>query len=140
MRTSQALLAVFSREVGMPASRLALLRLLAIAHPQGLGVMRMAREMGINAAAVTRSIRQLENARLVAVRPHPADARRKIVCLTADGLHTFERLHERGHRLEASLGADVSQADVETAMRVLARLRTAIEALREATLAPVAED
>ena len=135
MRTSQALLAVFSREVGMPASRLAPLRLLAIAHPGGLGVMRMAREMGINAAAVTRTVRHLDDAGLVVVRPHPNDARRKMVSLTAKGVRTAERLHGRGHQLEESLGAGVPREELATTLRVLTRVRTAIEALRDEPIA-----
>ncbi len=131
MRTSQALVTLFSRQTGMPASRLALLRLLAIAHPDGLGVVRMAREVGIDAAAVTRSVRQLEEDGLVGIRPHPRDARRKLVGLTADGLQIARRLHVRGHQLEESLGADVSREDVATAVRVLGRLRAAVEAVRD---------
>lgn len=132
MRTSQALVALFSRQTGVPASRLALVRLLAIANPDGLGVMRMSRELGIDGAAVTRSVRQLGEDGLVAVRPHPSDARRKLVGLTADGLRMAQQLHERGHRLEGALGADVSRADVATAVRVLGRLRAALEgALRD---------
>ncbi len=130
MRTSQALLAVFSRQVGMPASRLALLRLLAIAHPAGLGVTRMAREMGINAAAVTRAVKDLERERLVAIRADPSDARRRIARLTPAGLRAFHTLHERGHDLEKAVAIEVPEQDVETATRVLTRLRAAIEALR----------
>ena len=43
MRTHQALLNVFSREVGMPAARLSLMRLLAIGYHEKLGVMQIAR-------------------------------------------------------------------------------------------------
>ena len=56
MRTHQALLNVFSREVGMPAARLSLMRLLAICHHEKLGVMQIARRLGIDAAAVTRQV------------------------------------------------------------------------------------
>ncbi len=129
MRTSQALLAVFSRQVGMPASRLALLRLLAIAGEDGLGVMRMAREMGVNPAAITRSIKDLERAGLVAVTPDATDARRKAARLTAAGVRTFQRLHDRGHQFESALAGDVSAQDVATTVRVLARLRGRIETI-----------
>ncbi len=135
MRTSQAMVAVFAQEVGMPASRLALLRLLAIIHPSPAGVVALARELGVDGAAVTRSIKQLEADRLVTVRADPADGRRKRVTLTANGLRTFERLHDRGHQLEESLAGDVSQADVATAVRVLGRLRGAIESVRRRPLA-----
>ncbi len=132
MRTSQVLLAVFSRQVGMPASRLALLRLLAIAGEQGLGVMRIAREMGVNAAAITRAVKDLERAGLVIVKPDATDARRKTARLTGAGLRTFERLHDRGHEFESALAGDVSEQDVATTVRVLARLRARIEAIADA--------
>ncbi len=141
MRTSQALLAVFSREVGMPASRLALLRLLAIAGPPGRGVMRMARDLGVNPAAVTRAVQDLRASGLVAVSADPADARRKTARLTEAGLGAFQRVHDRGHQFEHALAGDVSAQDIATTMRVLARLRARIEALaggaESQTAAPV---
>ncbi len=130
MRTSQAVLAVFSREVGMPASRLALLRLLAIAHPRPAGVVQLAEAAGVDPAAVTRSLKELEARRLVSVRPDPSDGRRKRVGLTRGGLRAFGRLHDRGHEFEALLGRDVPAADIETAVVVLGRLRAAIEHVR----------
>ncbi len=130
MRTSQAVFAVFSREVGIPASRLALLRLLAVVHPGGAGVVQLAQEMGVDAAFVTRSVQRLAADRLVSVRADPSDGRRKQVSLTAAGIRAFERLHERGHRLEAQVAGEVSAADIENAIRVLGRLRAAIESMR----------
>jgi hypothetical protein len=57
MRTRQAALNVFSHQVGMPAARLALMRLLAICHPEAVGIMWIARQLGIDAAAVTRQVK-----------------------------------------------------------------------------------
>ena len=48
VRTHQVLMTGFSREVGMPASRFALMRILA--NNEGVGVMALARQLGINAA------------------------------------------------------------------------------------------
>lgn len=136
MRTSQAVLAVFSREVGIPASRLALLRLLAIAHPGAVGVVDLAEGLGVDAAAVTRSVQRLAADRLVVVRADPSDGRRKRVSLTSTGLRAFQRLHERGHQLEALLAGEVSAVDVESAVRVLGRLRAAVESLRTKGVKP----
>jgi DNA-binding MarR family transcriptional regulator len=130
MRTSQALVAVFSRQVGMPSSRVALLRLLAIAGPGGVGVMTLAREAGVNAAAITRQVQALEGEQLVARRVDPRDARRHSVVLTSKGLRTFRDLHERGHAFEQALRADVPAEDIATATRVLGHLRAMIERLR----------
>ena len=59
MRTHQAVLNVFSRKVGMPAAQLTLMRLLAICHPEAVGIMEIARQLGINAAAVSRQVKAM---------------------------------------------------------------------------------
>ena len=130
MRTSQALVSVFSRQVGMPSSRLALLRLLAIAHPRRIGVMALARELGVNAAAVTRQVQGLEAEQLLTRTEDPLDARRSSLTLTPKGLRVFGELHARGHELERQLRANVTDDELAVATRVLGQLRRSIEALR----------
>ncbi len=130
MRTSQALISVFSRQVGLQASRLALLRQIAIAGPGGLGVISIARRLGINPAAVTRQTREMEDDGLLARRRDANDARRSYVRLTPKGRRLFSELHERGHALERTLGNEISAEDIATTTRVLTRLRKAIEGLR----------
>jgi DNA-binding MarR family transcriptional regulator len=130
MRTQQALLNVFSREVGMPAARLALMRLLAICRPEQIGIMEIGRRLGINAAAVTRQVKAMEAERLVERHAHPRDARRSHVTLTAEGLRIFERLHERAHTFERAISAVVSADDMAAAVRVLTHVRGALEELR----------
>lgn len=114
----------------MPGSRVAILRLLALAHPAGLGVMELARRMGINAAAVTRHATELEQRRLLVRKPDQHDGRRSSLTLTARGLRVFRELHDRGHELERSLLGDVTDEEIAIAVRVLGRLRSAIEELQ----------
>jgi DNA-binding MarR family transcriptional regulator len=130
MRTHQAMLAVFSREVGIPASRLALMRLLAVASPERLGIMEIARHLGVNAAAVTRQVQELEKERLVVRRADPKDKRRVGVQLSANGHKIFERLHERSHKLERSLVATISPEEMRIAAKVLESVRGVLDALR----------
>jgi DNA-binding MarR family transcriptional regulator len=130
MRAHHALLNVFSRQVGMPAARLALMRLLAISHPEALGIMDMARRLGINAAAVTRQVKEMEREHLVDRLADDRDARRNHVKLTADGLRIFQQLHERAHEFERGLSALIDPEAIATTARVLVRLRTALEELR----------
>ena len=73
MRTHQALLNVFSREVGMPAARLSLMRILAIGYHEKLGIMQIARRLGIDAAAVTRQVQAMEAMALSSVLLIPRD-------------------------------------------------------------------
>lgn len=130
MRTHQVLLSVFSRQVGMPASRLALLRLLENCRPNELGILDIARRLGINAAAVTRQVKEMEEEHLVTRRGDPQDGRRSYVRLTADGRREFEEVHERGHEFERSLTDGIGEDDISTATRVLVQLRTALDGLR----------
>jgi len=129
MRTQQAVINVFSRQVGMPAARLALMRLLASCHPQAVGIMWIARQLGVNAAAVTRQVKAMENERLVERRPDARDGRRIPVKLTADGRNLFLQLHERAHTFERALGIAVSAEDLAATVRVLGHVRAALEAL-----------
>ena len=92
MRTHQALLNVFSREVGMPAARLSLMRLLAIGHHEKLGVMQIARRLGIDAAAVTRQVQAMDAHGLVERIADPTDDRRSFVRLTPEGAVSYTHL------------------------------------------------
>lgn len=129
MRTQQAVINVFSRQVGMPAARLALMRLLASCHPQAVGIMWIARQLGVNAAAVTRQVKAMENERLVERRPDARDGRRIHVKLTADGANLFLQLHERAHTFERALGTAVSAEDLAATVRVLGQVRAVLKAL-----------
>jgi MarR family transcriptional regulator for hemolysin len=129
IRTYQVLMTGFSREIGIPASRLAVLRSLAITEG-GAGVMDIARSLGINAAAVTRQIQDLERERLIQRRSDPKDGRRTHVSLSPKGRKLFEEIHERSHALERSLAAAISADEMATAATVLAKLRAFIEGLR----------
>lgn len=130
MRLHQALLAVFSREVGLAASRLSLLRTLAIAGPSGIGVMALARQLGVDAAAVSRQVAALEREGLIERRADPRDARRSALRLAARGVRAFEAVHDRAHEFERSLTSVVSEEELEAAARVLARVREVVEARR----------
>lgn len=130
MRTYQVLLNVFPRQIGMPAARLALLRLLVKSRPKDLGVLEISRILEINAAAVTRQVQEMEKQRLVTRRGDPKDGRRSNVHLTAKGLEVFEEAHDRIHEFEMQFAAQVKAADIATAATVLFQLRSTLEGLR----------
>ncbi len=127
VRTNQALINGFSRIVGMPASRLVLMRELANASPDGIGVLEIARQLGINAAAITRLVKEMDGQGLIKRRADGRDARRSYITLSAKGTRTFEQLHARGHELEQSLAAAISAEDVAVAVKVLGVVRTSLE-------------
>jgi DNA-binding MarR family transcriptional regulator len=122
LRTHQALMAGFSQKVGMPASRYTLLRLLALTDTD-IGVMELARQLGINAAAVTRQVKEMEREGLVLKQADPLDNRRHTVILSAHGSTVFEVMHERSHALERELAAVISPAELLVTMATLKKLR-----------------
>lgn len=128
VRTHQTLVAGFSRKIGHPAARIAVMRRLATA-PEPVGVMDLARSLGVNAAAVTRQIQEMETQGLVERLDDPSDGRRSRLCLSPRGMQVFGTLHERSHALETAFAAAVGPDKVRTAVEVLTQLREFLEAL-----------
>lgn len=132
VRTHQTLVAGFSRKIGQPAARIALMRLLATAS-EPVGIMDLARSLGVNAAAVTRQIKELEAQGLVERCDDPQDGRRSWLRLSAQGMQLFMTLHERSHALERTFAAAVGPDKVRTALEVLTQLREFLEAFPNET-------
>jgi DNA-binding MarR family transcriptional regulator len=130
VRTQQALMSAFSRAMGMPASRFAVMRALAGAPSGDLGVMELATQLGINAAAVTRQIKDMEGEHLVRRRADAKDGRRTYVSLSAKGAKLFEQLHRRSHDLERALVAAIGAEKMAVAADVLAQLRNFVGSLK----------
>ncbi len=126
-RTQQAMLSVIPRIIGISSSRLALLRLLAVENSKEAGVMEIARRLGINAAAVTRLVREMEDLSWVKRRSDSQDGRRNYVSLTPKGRQAFRKIHERMHAFEHMMGETLDAKDVQATVRVLAALRDALE-------------
>jgi DNA-binding MarR family transcriptional regulator len=126
VRAYQTLVAVFARRTGMPAARFGLLRLLAVTEGDR-GVMDLARQLGVNPAAVTRQVQELEREGLVRRRADRRDRRRSHVDLSPKGRRVFAEIHARTHELERSLVAVLGEEEMRRAARVLGRLRVAVE-------------
>jgi DNA-binding MarR family transcriptional regulator len=124
-RTHQAVSNAFTRCVGAPASRIGLLRLLAVRQGQ-LGTNQLARRLNVDAAGVTRQVKEMEAAGLVTRTPHATDGRRTVVQLTRSGLEAFRAIHDHGHGYERALAAEVSKRDIATARRVLRAMREVV--------------
>jgi len=126
VRTHQVLMAGFSRGVGVPAARFALMRLLLNAD-RDIGIMDLARQLGINAAAVTRQVQEMESEGLVRRRPDPRDKRRHYLKLTPKGLRLFGQIHDRTHELERKLSAVITAEEMAACTQTLAKLRALVE-------------
>jgi len=126
LRTYQVLMAGFARHTGMPASRFALMRLLALSE-RGIGLAELARRLGINPAAVTRQVQELEAGHLVKRRADARDGRRSYVTLSPKGRRLFEEIHQRTHELERSLSSALGTEEMDSAAATLANLRAFLE-------------
>ena len=91
--------------------------------------MWIARQLGVNASAITRQMKTMEIERLVERCADAQDGRRSRVKLTDEGLEFFQHVHERAHDFEEALSNAASAEDMAATVRVLTHLRTALEAL-----------
>jgi len=126
VRTYQVVMAAFSRRVGVPTSRLAVMRLL-IHGGQGVGIMELAKQLGIHPAAVTRQVQDLERDGLAQRSEDARDGRRSYVKLSAKGKKAFEGIHDRSQELEQLLSKVISDDEARQAGAVLKKLREFIE-------------
>jgi DNA-binding MarR family transcriptional regulator len=113
----------------MPSSRFSLMRLLALSEGD-VGITDLARRLGINPAAVTRQVQELERERLVLRRADRRDGRRSHVRLSPKGRRLFGKIHERIHELERSLSSELGADEMRSAASVLGELRTVIDRSR----------
>jgi DNA-binding MarR family transcriptional regulator len=91
--------------------------------------MDIARQLGVNASAITRQLNDMEKSGLVLRAAHAQDSRRSHARLSAKGLRMFEEMHQRSHKLEQALAKSIGHAEMTAAADVLARLRSFIETL-----------
>ena len=129
-RTYQVLMSGFARKTGMPASRFALMRLLAGAGGD-IGITALSRQLEINPAAVTRQVQDLESEGLIRRHPDSRDARRSYIRLSPKGRKLFEKIHRRTHELERSISSVLGAEEMRGAALVLARLRAFVEGAAE---------
>jgi DNA-binding MarR family transcriptional regulator len=97
VRTHQALIGAFSLEVGMSAARMLVLRQVQDVEDGSMGVVDLARSLGVTPAIVTRQVQELVAEGLLRRRNASRDRRRTQIHLTARGRRAYERLHERAH-------------------------------------------
>ncbi|MCW2800995.1 MAG: hypothetical protein JWQ70_2467 [Aeromicrobium sp.] len=84
-------------------------RLLFEIGRDGLGVRELRERLGLDSGYVSRLLRRLEDEGLVEVRPDPADARRRVVRLTPDGMVAHRDLDDRSEELARRLVEPMSE-------------------------------
>jgi DNA-binding MarR family transcriptional regulator len=125
-RTHQAMLAGLSRVAGMPLTRLGILRGVGVSGERGMGIVELARSLGLDAAAITRQVAAMEREGLLQRSGDPSDKRRVCVRLSGKGRDAFGVLHSQIHAYEEQLVSGISSEDLVTALRVLEVVRVAI--------------
>jgi DNA-binding MarR family transcriptional regulator len=108
------------------------LRLLGTLHEHGPAIMReIGRELGVSPRNMTAMVDTLEQARLVARRPHPSDRRATLIELTPDGAGTVEK--HFGPRLDAiaEIFASFSVQEQQAFYTALCRVLEAMRPLRD---------
>ena len=123
LKTYQVLMNGVSKILGITSAQFSLMRLLALSETN-VGVMDLSRQLGINAAAVTRQVKELEKNGLIRRRADPRDARRSYIRLSPKGERLFQDAHDRAHRLEWSIASAVGAEEMTHAAQVLVKLRT----------------
>jgi len=130
VRSHQALIGSFSLEVGMSAARMLVLRQIQDVEDGSMGVVDLARSLGVTPAIVTRQVQELEAIGLLRRRSDSKDRRRSQLHLTGRGRRAFVRLYERANGLQTRVLDGLRDKETTTACHALSSLRMAIETQR----------
>ena len=115
-----------SEVLGVSGAQFEVLRQMALAGGRTT-TSALARELGVDPAAVTRLVAGLEELGLVTREEDERDGRRRPVVLTSAGRDFVVSMHAQLHEREAALEASLDEASVATAMQVLQTVRSVID-------------
>lgn len=124
--TYRQLVKELATRTGMSGAQFELMRGLALAGGRATSAA-LARDLGVDPAAVTRLVTGLQTAGLVARESDAGDGRRRPVVLTDQGRRLMVDLHARLHDREAALTEALDEQSIATAMQVLQTIRTALD-------------
>ena len=123
LHVHQALMNLFSREVGISPAKLKLFHEFLHDDDQGgIGLSDLALRLGVTPALVTRQVQELESEGLLERRLDPRDGRRSYIHLSEKGKTEIIKIHERAHQFETALLEGMNPNDVAVAVGVLSNL------------------
>jgi len=120
-RTYWHIMKTADRRIGMPRAQAHVLGHVAAAGE--IGQTDLQRRLGVDGAAITRQVKQLEAAGLVSRRPDPADNRVTLVALTPYGRERMAAVAARAAAFVRDCMAGIPSEDIAAAARVLTRMR-----------------
>lgn len=109
-------------EAGVRVERAGYQVLRAVAEKPSVRIGDLGRELGLDTSTVSRHVKSLEAASLVARSDDPGDRRVARLELTDAGAEAFDRMRRARHRFFAEVLAGWPPSDVETLAPLLARL------------------
>ena len=115
-----------SEVLGVSGAQFEALRQLALAGGRTT-TSALARELGVDPAAVTRLVAGLQELGLVTREKDERDGRRRPVVLTPAGRDFVVNMHAQLHEREAALEASLDEDSVATALQVLQTVRSVID-------------
>jgi len=125
--TYHDLVAAFERHMGITRARWAILSRLW--REETATQTLLAQRLRVDAAAITRQVKQLEREGLVVRWPDPQDNRFTVVSLTPSGRRFVEELRSARDAFEAVVTAGLSEDDVAAMRRSLDRIRENLRTL-----------
>lgn len=127
-RTYHEVGVAFERETGMSRSRLHLLA--SLRGGDELSQAALQNLLGVDGAAITRQVKQLEGDGLVIRRANPEDHRFTLVALTPQGKKVADGVVRKRDAFEAKLGSVINSKDVGQLMKSFEKLRDATRTKR----------
>lgn len=92
--------------------------------PNGMTLGELSQRMMVTNGNITGLVDRLADQGLVKRRPSPSDRRAQFVSLTAEGRRFFRALAQANGDWIADMFADLSRADIEALMSLLAKAKT----------------
>ncbi len=123
------LTAAFERHMGMSRARWAILNRLS--REESLTQAVLAQRLNVDAAAITRQVKQLEREGLVTRWSDPKDNRYTVVALTAQGRSFVETQRSVRDEFERIVTADLSVEEIDHMRSCLLHMRRNLELLSQ---------
>lgn len=93
-----------------------------IGHPDGMSPGELARELGVRAPTVTKTLNRLSDRGFVSRRPSRLDGRMMLVVLTEEGARRAEKLNGLRKREDKRVLAGLEPKDLKRLTRILERI------------------